>query len=230
MFWVRSLVRDGTTVTRLSRLGRMRFFDAILEPTFPLFEKLEPTPLDRRRMDRIAKSGLPEGWLDDLGQRQVLLRGRGGVGKTVILLQMAYRAFDHHLRRTPIITKSGSHRTPRWREADSNPRSLWPVVMNERRTELGEMRRGDFGGCLSAADLPEPTVHQGDDFLLNLRIVQQTQERLFERLVLLCVLDLIFSFGSIFHCASMPQGSSAECPSFCNAANQRWKASGGLVH
>jgi hypothetical protein len=68
----------------------------------------------------------------------------------------------------------------------------------------GEMRRGDFGGCLSAADLPEPTVHQGDDFLLNLRIVQQTQERLFERLVLLCVLDLIFSFGSIFHGASMP--------------------------
>ena len=49
-----------------------------------------------------------------------------------------------------------------------------------------------------------PTVHQGDDFLLNLRIVQQTQERLFERLVLLCVLDLIFSFGSIFRRASMP--------------------------
>jgi hypothetical protein len=98
---------------------------------------------------------------------------------------------------------AGSQRTLCWRETDSNPRSLWPVVMNERRIELGEMRRGDFGGCLSAADLPEPTVHQGDDFLLNLRIVQQTQERLFERLVLLCVLDLIFSFGSIFHRASM---------------------------
>jgi hypothetical protein len=84
--------------------GSDEVFDAILEPTFPLFEKLEPTPLDRRRMDRIAKSGLPEGWLDDLGQRQVLLRGRGGVGKTVILLQMAYRAFDQHQQRSLILT------------------------------------------------------------------------------------------------------------------------------
>jgi len=33
----------------------------------------------------------------------------------------------------------------------------------------------------------------------NLRIVQQTQECLFESLVLLGLLDLVFSFGSIFH-------------------------------
>jgi len=66
-------------------------FDAILSPDFPLLRTLEPTPLDRRRMDRIAKAALPETWLDDLGRKQIVIRGRGGVGKTVILLQMAYR-------------------------------------------------------------------------------------------------------------------------------------------
>ena len=84
--------------------GLDEVFDAVLDPSFPLFETLEPTPLDRRRMDRIAKSALPEAWLEDLGQRQVLLRGRGGVGKTVILLQMAYRAFDQYQQRSLILT------------------------------------------------------------------------------------------------------------------------------
>jgi hypothetical protein len=36
------------------------------------------------------------------------------------------------------------------------------------------MHPGEFGGGLFAPDLPEST---GDDFLLNLRIVQQTQEQ-----------------------------------------------------
>ena len=40
------------------------------------------------------------------------------------------------------------------------------------------MRRGQFGRRLFALDLPEPTAQQGDDFLLNLRVVQQTQNRL----------------------------------------------------
>jgi hypothetical protein len=52
--------------------------------------------------------------------------------------------------------------------------------------------------------LPEATAQQGDDFLLNLRIVQKAQKRLFEGLVLLGLLDLIFSFGSILHRTMMP--------------------------
>jgi len=75
------------------------------------------------------------------------------------------------------------------------------------------MHRGEFGSGLFAPDLPEPTAQQGDDFLLNLWIVQQTQERPFESLVLLRLLDLVFSFGSILHGSIMPQGSSAERPS-----------------
>ena len=40
---------------------------------------------------------------------------------------------------------------------------------------VGEVRRGEFGWCLFAADLPEPTAQKSDDFPLNLRIIQQTQ-------------------------------------------------------
>ena len=95
-------------------------------------------------------------------------------------------------------------------------RTIGPLassIINERQIEFSEIHRGEFGGGLFAPDLPEPTPQQGDDFLLNLRIVQQTQERPFESLVLLRLLDLVFSFGSILHGSIMPQGSSAERPS-----------------
>lgn len=84
--------------------GSEAAFTGLLGPNSPLFATLEPTPLDRRRMDLIAKSALPEAWLVDLGLRQVLLKGRGGVGKTVILLQMAYRAFDQLGQRSLVLT------------------------------------------------------------------------------------------------------------------------------
>ncbi|HEX2256319.1 MAG TPA: DNA/RNA helicase domain-containing protein, partial [Afifellaceae bacterium] len=88
----------------LINFGGDDVFDTILSPEFPLLQTLEPTPLDRRRMDRIVKAALPENWLDDLGRRQIVIRGRGGVGKTVILLQMAYRAFDREQLRSLVLT------------------------------------------------------------------------------------------------------------------------------
>jgi len=88
----------------LISFGADDVFDAILSPEFPLLQTLEPTPLDRRRMDRIVKAALPETWLDDLGRKQIVIRGRGGVGKTVILLQMAYRAFDREQLRSLMLT------------------------------------------------------------------------------------------------------------------------------
>ncbi len=84
--------------------GSDEVFEAILSPEFPLLETLEPTPLDRRRMDRIVKAALPDMWLDDLGKKQIVIRGRGGVGKTVILLQMAYRAYDSSQMRSLVLT------------------------------------------------------------------------------------------------------------------------------
>lgn len=88
----------------LISFGADEVFDALLSPEFPLLQTLKPTPLDRRRMDRIVKAALPETWLDDLGFKQIVIRGRGGVGKTVILLQMAYRAFDRDQLRSPVLT------------------------------------------------------------------------------------------------------------------------------
>lgn len=88
----------------LISFGSDETFAALLDPAFPLLQSIEPTPLDRRRMDRIIKASLPEAWLDDLGNKQVVIRGRGGVGKTVILLQMAYRAFDRARMRSLMLT------------------------------------------------------------------------------------------------------------------------------
>jgi GTPase SAR1 family protein len=79
-------------------------FELILSPQFPLLQTLEPTPIDRRKMDRIVKAALADTWLEDLGRKQIVIRGRGGVGKTVILLQMAYRAFDRDHMRSLVLT------------------------------------------------------------------------------------------------------------------------------
>jgi hypothetical protein len=91
------------------------------------------------------------------------------------------------------------------------------------------MRRSEFDGRLLVSDLPEPTAEQGEDFLLNLRIVQQTQKRLFESLVLLCLLDLVFSFGSVLHRTIMPRGSSAKRPSTV-LREKAAQANTGLAH
>lgn len=84
--------------------GSDETFRRLLASESPLFATLEPTPLDRRRMDLIAKAALPDAWLEDLGERRILLKGRGGVGKTVILLQMAYRAYDRSGQRSLVLT------------------------------------------------------------------------------------------------------------------------------
>ncbi|HZR75123.1 RNA helicase [Bradyrhizobium sp.] len=94
--------RNGNRVDLV--FGAIDAFERILSTKFELFDTLEPTPLDRRRMDMIAKGGMSDAWLDDLGERQVILRGRGGVGKTVILLQMAYRAYEMRQQRSLLLT------------------------------------------------------------------------------------------------------------------------------
>lgn len=99
---VSSPVNNNRRVT-LS-FGSEDVFDPIFSPESALLQTMEPTPLDRRRMDRIVKAALPEEWLDDLTHKQVVVRGRGGVGKTVILLQMAYRAYDSNRMRSLVLT------------------------------------------------------------------------------------------------------------------------------
>ncbi len=93
-------IRDGRA--QISA-GKAENIDALFRR--PLFRSLEPTSIDRKRMDRIArKAALNPDWLNDLGEREVIFRGRGGAGKTVILLQLAYRAFDEQRARSLVLT------------------------------------------------------------------------------------------------------------------------------
>jgi hypothetical protein len=71
--------------------------------------EIQPTELDRRRMERLSedaarlaaeKSGLEA----RLGKQLIILRGRGGTGKTALLLQMARRLFDRENARVLILT------------------------------------------------------------------------------------------------------------------------------
>lgn len=71
----------------------------------PLFKVLVPTSLDRRRMDRIASRPAEAGEISDLlGHQRVHLRGNGGTGKTILLLQSAYEAFLKHGTRSLVLT------------------------------------------------------------------------------------------------------------------------------
>jgi hypothetical protein len=69
-----------------------------------LTQKIEPTRLDKVRMARICEAAIRPEWLDDLGKRQMIFRGRGGTGKTMLLLQLAWRAFHGLGARTLILT------------------------------------------------------------------------------------------------------------------------------
>jgi len=71
----------------------------------PIFQKSHPTSLDRRKMDRITtRSGINGNLSEALGKKPIILRGRGGTGKTVILLQLAYRAYCDFSSRTLFLT------------------------------------------------------------------------------------------------------------------------------
>jgi hypothetical protein len=65
---------------------------------------LQPTELDRGRMDRICKAAVREDWLNVLGDRQLILRGHGGCGKTMLLLQLAWRLYETQNRRILVLT------------------------------------------------------------------------------------------------------------------------------
>tara|TARA_R110002124_G_scaffold149220_1_gene315078 strand:- start:226176 stop:228128 length:1953 start_codon:yes stop_codon:yes gene_type:complete len=72
--------------------------DALLRP-------LMPSNLDRKRMDRIAARPVEAKELASLlGEHRVHLRGHGGTGKTILLLQTAYEAYISEGKRCLILT------------------------------------------------------------------------------------------------------------------------------
>lgn len=97
-----------TPVFRAGRFHRMRAgtIDAVNRAlASPAFRTLRPSSLDRRRMDRIiTKSPLISEHSGTAGQQMLRLRGHGGAGKTLMLLQLAWRAFDERAARSIVLT------------------------------------------------------------------------------------------------------------------------------
>lgn len=70
-----------------------------------IFKTIIPSALDRRRMDMIvASTQESEELLKCLGKKMIIARGRGGTGKTIMFLQMAYKAYQQKGMRTLILT------------------------------------------------------------------------------------------------------------------------------
>jgi len=64
-----------------------------------LTRRITPTNLDRRRMDRIANAEIQDSWIETMGSKQLIFEGRGGTGKTMILLGLAWQLQrDKHAR------------------------------------------------------------------------------------------------------------------------------------
>ena len=71
----------------------------------PIFRNILPSALDRRRMDLIASKNPTFNDLSGLvGEKAVSLRGRGGAGKTIALLQLAREKFLATGRRSILLT------------------------------------------------------------------------------------------------------------------------------
>jgi hypothetical protein len=70
-----------------------------------IFTAVVPSNLDRARMDRIAaRPPLARELAGLLGEKRVHLRGEGGTGKTVLLLQAAAEAFQQECNRSIVLT------------------------------------------------------------------------------------------------------------------------------
>lgn len=71
----------------------------------PIFREIIPSRLDQARMLRIAaRPDRAPGLAGALGSRRVHVRGRGGTGKTVLMLQAAHEAYLQRGRRTLVLT------------------------------------------------------------------------------------------------------------------------------
>jgi hypothetical protein len=52
-----------------------------------------PTNIDMKRMNTIAKESVSIDWIDAVGNKTVIFQGLGGTGKTIRLLQIAYKKY-----------------------------------------------------------------------------------------------------------------------------------------
>jgi hypothetical protein len=95
--WIR---KNGKPVISL---GPLEFAERIQGSR--LFKTYIPTDLDRRKVDSIAtREGFNEGWIPELGNRLLILKGRAGTGKTIALLQIANYLYVNRSSRSLILT------------------------------------------------------------------------------------------------------------------------------
>lgn len=80
--------------------------DAVVSNVVQSLTKIiTPTTIDRRRMEQINQRVADELHLHNIvGQKLLILRGRGGSGKTMRLLQLAKRLYDDAAQRVLILT------------------------------------------------------------------------------------------------------------------------------
>ena len=71
----------------------------------PVFRQVVPSRLDRIRMDRVSsRRKEAERLAALLGKQRVHIRGHGGTGKTMLMLQAAHLAYELHGRRCLVLT------------------------------------------------------------------------------------------------------------------------------
>jgi len=104
---------DGKKTTAIVRakIGVFQHdFEEHIEKVFDseLFTIFEPTAIDRRKMESIKKIRAEDNhrkkWLEDIGKKQIVFRGRGGTGKTVFMFHIAYKKSTQEEKRSLILT------------------------------------------------------------------------------------------------------------------------------
>ena len=93
--------REGEWVLEAWREGQPQNFAQVVRV---LTQRLQPTRLDSIRMARLARATVDAEWVADLGGKQIVLRGRGGTGKTMILLQLAWKLYQERGSRVLLLT------------------------------------------------------------------------------------------------------------------------------
>jgi hypothetical protein len=98
--------RDNRQHAWLLRAAGKHYNDqSILQAGDLLTRKLEPSPLDRAKMETITRRVLAEQqYADKMGEQLLIFRGRGGTGKTVRLLQLANQLYQERGDRVLILS------------------------------------------------------------------------------------------------------------------------------
>lgn len=92
-------------VWMLKAAGKQPNDQYVLKAGDLLTRRLEPSPIDRKKLETITKRVLTEQqYADKMGEQLLIFRGRGGTGKTVRLLQLANQLYEERGKRVLILS------------------------------------------------------------------------------------------------------------------------------